>query len=201
MGLPSIDSSYSADSLFGTLNQQKSELAVMSNQALNHGIDLYIKKKYQEAAREFEMAIHLNPTSEYSIDASKYLATTHVKLGNSEKAIETYRKAIERNQRRHDLRVGLGNLLFWESRYEEAVAQYREAVRIYPDATYYFCLGQGYLKTGNLSEAEKAFRTVCRLLPHSANAHYGLGQTYASQGYSEKAAREFEKALKRQPPV
>jgi len=97
--------------------------------------------------------------------------------------------------------MGLGNLLFWENRYEEAVVQYREAVRIYPDSTYYFYLGQGYLKTGNLSEAEKAFRTVCRLSPNSSDAHYGLGQTYANQGYPEKAAREFERAQKRQPPV
>jgi len=53
----------------------------VSNQAMNHGIDLYIKKEYQAAAREFERAIHLNPTSDYLIDASKYLATTYVKLG------------------------------------------------------------------------------------------------------------------------
>jgi tetratricopeptide (TPR) repeat protein len=198
MALASIGSSSSADSLFNALSQNQNQLASMSNQALNSGIDLYINKNYTGAARQFERAINLNPTSDYSIDASKYLASTYLKLGKTDKAIETYQKAIERNRQRDDLRVGLGNLLFSQNRYDEAVVQYREAVKIYPDATNYFSLGQGYLQTGNFSEAEKAFRNVQRLSPNGPNGHYGLGQTYAKQGSYDKAIQEFEKALKQQ---
>jgi TolA-binding protein len=188
----------SPDNFFVDSLQMQSRLETLSNQALNAGIDKYMKKDYKGAALEFQKSINLLPTSDYVPDATKYLSQTYLKLEQTDKAIEAYKKGIELNRDRDDLLLDLGNLYYAEDRYDEALTQYKEAVRINPTlSTNHYSLGQAYLKLEKYSEAETEFRTVVRMEPDSAYGHYGLGLTFSKYEKYDKAIENFEMAVRK----
>lgn len=187
-----------AENLFVNFFQQQYQLENLSNQALSRGIDLYSRKNYQEAASEFQSAINLNPNSDYAVDATKYLAQSYLKLEKTDKAVEAYRNALKRHHSAEDLYIELGNLLFSEDRFKEAVDAYKSTVKINPNSTNQYSLGQGQLKAGDYSLAQEAFNQVIRLEPQSAYGYHGLGQVYAQQGYHKSAIKQFETAINKQ---
>jgi Tfp pilus assembly protein PilF len=60
-------------------------------------------------------------------------------------------------------------------------------------------LGLGWLKLGDLSEAERLFLRALALNPDSASAHLHLGSCYEAQGRAAEAAVEWEAAVRLDP--
>ena len=185
--------------IFDALLQRQNGMETLSSQFLQTGIDQYLNKDYTEAAKSFEAAVSLAPNSAYNVDSSKYLVQTYLKLEETDKAIDTYKAAIQRNPERDDLRSALGQLYYSEERYDEAVEQYRGAVQVYPGATNRYSYGEALLKVENYSEAEYQFREVKRLEPQSHVGDYGLGKMYAQTGEYDKAIAHFEETLELRP--
>ena len=185
--------------IFDALLQRQNGMETLSSQFLQTGIDQYLNKDYTEAAKSFEAAVSLAPNSAYNVDSSKYLVQTYLKLEETDKAIDTYKAAIQRNPERDDLRSALGQLNYSEERYDEAVEQYRGAVQVYPGATNRYSYGEALLKVENYSEAEYQFREVKRLEPQSHVGDYGLGKMYAQTGEYDKAIAHFEETLELRP--
>jgi len=185
--------------IFDALLQRQSGLETLSSQFLQTGIDQYLNKDYTEAAKSFAAAVSLSPNSAYNVDSSKYLVQSYLKLEETDKAIDTYQAAIQRNPDRDDLRTALGQLYYSEERYGEAVEQYRGAVQVYPGATNRYSYGEALLKVENYSEAEYQFREVKRIEPQSHVGDYGLGKLYAQNGDHDKAIAHFEDALDLRP--
>ena len=193
-----ILSRVSADQLFVTSLQQQAQLEALSNNALSSGIDKYLRKEYEAAAKDFEKSINLYPNSSFSADTTKYLAQTYLRLEKTDKAIETYKRGIELNRDRDDLYTDLGNLYFAEDRYQEALMEYQEAVQVNPaSSSNHYSLGQGFLKLEKFSQAEQEFRTVLRMEPDSPYGNYGLGLTLSKRGKFEKAIKNFEAAIRK----
>ncbi len=186
----------SADQIFDALYAPNNSLEQMSNQALSNGIDLYMKEKYEEAAKEFKRSIGLSGNSEYSASAANYLAQTYLKLDDPGEAAKAYEMGIRSNPNDADLHMSLGNLQFAEGHYDAAQEAYEGAVRLADSAGSRFALGQVFLKTNRLREAELQFQKVKRMTPESTNGDYGLGLTYAKMAQPEKAIQHFEAALK-----
>ncbi len=187
-----------ADDLFVNSFQQQYQMEALSNQALSKGIDLYTKKDYEGATKEFKRAINLNPTSDYSVDATKYLAQSYLKLEKTDNAIEAYQDTLKRKPDRDDLQLELGNVLYAEDRYEEAVQAYKRAVDINPSSKNLFSLAQGQMQTDQYESARETFNTVIRMEPYSAHGYLGLGQAYAKEGEYDRAMEQFEEALGKQ---
>ncbi len=185
--------------IFDALLQRQTGLETLSSQFLQTGIDQYLNKDYPEAAKSFAAAVSLAPNSAYNVDASKYLVQTYLKLEETDKAIGTYKAAIQRNPDRDDLRSALGQLYYSEERYDEAVEQYRGAVQVSPGATNRYSYGEALIKVENYSEAEYQFREVKRLEPQSHVGDYGLGKLFAQTGDHDKAIAHFEDALALRP--
>lgn len=193
-----IFNSVATDNLFVTFRQQQSQLEALSNSALSSGIDKYLRREYEAATRDFEKSISLHPTSSFGADATQYLAQTYLRLENTEKAIESFKRGIELNRDRDDLRTALGNLYYAENRYQEAVNEYQAAVRINSSSgSNHYSLGQGFLKMGKYSLAEQEFRTVLRMEPDSPYGNYGLGLTYSKREKYEQAIEKFEQAVRK----
>ncbi|MBC2710273.1 MAG: tetratricopeptide repeat protein [Desulfosarcina sp.] len=185
--------------IFDALLQQQNGMETLANQFLQTGIDQYLNKDYTEAAKSFEAAVSLAPNSAYNVDSAKYLVQSYLKLEEKDKAIDTYKAAIQRNPDRDDLRTSLGQLYYSEGRYEEATEQYRGAVQVNPSATNRYSFGEALLKVENYSEAEYQFREVKRLEPQSHVGDYGMGKMYAQTEDFDKAIEYFENALDLEP--
>jgi tetratricopeptide (TPR) repeat protein len=77
----------------------------------------------------------------------------------------------------------LGAALFKQGKLEEAVAAFREAIRLQPDdAGAHIYLGNALRMQGKLDEAVASYREAIRLAPKHAKAYGALGQALLQQG-------------------
>lgn len=184
-----------ADLLFSATIQPQSQLDELSNRALTKGIDLYMSKRYNEAAREFQRAVGLSQQGQYASDASNYLAKAYLKLGKTEKAIAAYQQSTRLDPFRDDTHVSLGNLYFSLGRPKDAEKEYKAAVKLNPSPTNYYSLGQAYLELKQYGSAERQFNVVKRLAPMSGSGEFGIGLVRSRQERFEDAIRSFRSAI------
>lgn len=189
------DYSTSADLLFSATLQQQSSLDELSNRALTNGIDLYMNKHFEDAAKEFQRAIGLSPQGAYASEASNYLANSYLKLEKTEKAIDAYQQSIKIDPFRDDTHITLGNLFYSLGRYKESEAEYRAALKINPSATSHYSLGQAYLAMEDYGSAEKQFNIVKRLAPQHGSGDFGIGLVRSREQRYEDAIRSFKEAV------
>jgi Flp pilus assembly protein TadD len=102
------------------------------------------------------------------------------------------------NDRAHN---NLGNAFYLEGRIPEAVAQYREALRLRPgnnpEAEYN--LGNGLLQEGQLTEAIAHTGEAVRLVPGNPAARNVLGTALARAGRLAEAREQFQAAVQLDP--
>jgi tetratricopeptide (TPR) repeat protein len=186
-----------SDSLFSATLTQTSGLESLANAALQRGIDCYMKKDYEGAVKEFKRAVGIGRGSSFAADAGQYLAMSYIQLGDTESALKAYKSAFQIDPYRDDIRVKLGNLYFSQGKYEEARAEYAEAVRLNPSTANRYALGQAYIELGRFSDAETQYSEIQRLAPQAAGGHLGMGLVYSRQGKHEEAIRQFKQAIHR----
>ena len=93
-------------------------------------------------------------------------------------------------------RLEAGNLHMRENRYEEAMEQFREAVKASEDfAEAYNNLGLALFYQGRYEEAVAEFRNALRINPDFAMAHSNLGLTFLNAKKTDEAIAEFRLAL------
>ena len=186
-----------ADSLFSATLTQSYGLESLANAALQRGIDAYTKQDYATAVKEFKRSVGIGRGSSFAADAAQYLAMSYLQLGDTENAIKAYKSAFQIDPYRDDIRVKLGNLYFSQGKYEEARAEYAEAVRLNPSTVNRYSLGQAYIELGRFSDAETQYNEIQRLAPQEAGGYLGMGQVYSRQGKHEEAIRQFKEAASR----
>ena len=187
--------SVSSDTLFSAMDNQYQQMESLANQALSGGIDKYIKKDYEGAAKDFKRAFGLSPYSNFSFDAIKYQSMAYEQLGQTNQAIEAYVQGLKVLPNDDRLHLELANVYFKEEEYGKAIEHYEEAVRLYDDVNNRFSLGQGYLKAGRYRDAENQFRKIIQRSPQGSSGYFGLGQTFAQQKKYAEAIDEFERAI------
>jgi tetratricopeptide (TPR) repeat protein len=186
----------SSANLFNATGNHSAQMDALSGQALSSGIAKYMADDFEGAAKDFKRAYGLSPYSDYSYDATKYLSMSYKRLNQPEKAIAAYEQAIKVSPTDDRLQLELGNLLFAEERYGEAITAYEEAVRLYDDSNNRFSLGQAYLKTERFDDAAHQFEKIIQFGGKFArNGYYGLAQTYKGQKKFDEAIEQLETAV------
>ncbi len=93
-----------------------------------------------------------------------------------------------------------GNQLRDQGRLDEAVASYRETLRLAPNfAEAHNNLGSALARQGEQEEAVREFSRAVELAPGFAAAHNNLGVALAMRGDAENAARQFREVLHLDP--
>ncbi len=184
-----------ADSFFVNSAQLQESRRQMAGNALNTGITAYQKGDYKTAITAFRNAIGLDPQAENAVDIGNYVASSFLKLGDNRNAAKAYEEAIALDKSRDDTHIKLGNLYFSEERYQEAEAEYAEAVKINPQPANLYSLGQAQIKTGNFRGAEEQFSKIERVARDAVNGPYGMGLSYSAQGRYDEAIAKFQEAI------
>jgi tetratricopeptide (TPR) repeat protein len=127
---------------------------------------------------------------------------TYIALENRDEAIKVADKLEKLDQKLYENLVNesmiidpvfvkvLGDKMMGEKKPEDAVAYYREAIRLGPDyAEAREGLGSAYYALKRFPDAEAALKDAIRLKPDLADAHFGLGMTLLAMGRKAEAQR------------
>lgn len=159
------------------------------------GVLLAGKDRFSEATAELGLALEGLPGS---LCIYRMLIQVHRRCGEYEKAIETYRAALEKAQNENHvcyLRQGLGCEYYAQGRYEEAIAELREALKLKSSDPYLRVnIGAAYTAEGRLEEAARAFRQALEIKPDLVSALRNSGTLYLRMEEYGKAIEMLEKA-------
>jgi tetratricopeptide (TPR) repeat protein len=109
------------------------------------------------------------------------------------------RRAIEQSGQAFYF-LNLGNVLKAQSQSNEALAAYRNAIRIKPDyAEAHFSFGNVLIELRRLDEAAAAYRSAIRIKPGYAEAHFNLGNVMKEQHRLEEAVAAYRRAIRIRP--
>jgi tetratricopeptide (TPR) repeat protein len=101
------------------------------------------------------------------------------------------------NARAH---YSLGEALATRGQFDEAIAQFQQALEIQPDiVAAHNNLGALLGRRGRFDEAVAHYRKALEIKPDVAAAHYNLGNALAARGQFDEAIADFQQALQIQP--
>ncbi len=93
-----------------------------------------------------------------------------------------------------------GVTLQQQGKFEDAIAEYREAIRLNPDfAIAHLNLGAALAALGKRAEAISAYREAIVLQPNLPEAYYNLGNTLAQEGELADAIAQYKQAIQINP--
>jgi arylsulfatase A-like enzyme/Flp pilus assembly protein TadD len=133
----------------------------------------------------------LDPMQAEKLRALGYLTSDSAGANTSEKGAIDPKDKIEVANKFHRSLVDLE-----EDRYEEAIAELREVVRLEPDiASGHLELGRALVHVQRYQEALPVLRTAAEKNPDSGMAHYELGLALIKTGQWEAALPEMQAAV------
>jgi tetratricopeptide (TPR) repeat protein len=96
--------------------------------------------------------------------------------------------------------VAKGNLAYRNNRYEEAILDYSEALRLNPnDALTYGTRGMAYAKKGFFTQAIEDFSNFIRLNPEFVDGYLYRGSAYEAERNHDQAIADYNTALRLNP--
>lgn len=136
------------------------------------------------------------------LDLLEYLALASQELNRDREAIDYYREAIDfGGEPIHKL--SLADLLIEGERYLEADALLEEVLSETSDVGIiqhaYLSSGLSFRRQERWAEAVDAYEELLSINESSADAHFGLGETYLGMGDSNLARYEWREAVRLDP--
>jgi tetratricopeptide (TPR) repeat protein len=193
------DNSYDlamADFLLGRLDDSRhlvDDLVKTQNAAELHNLLAQIdekEEKYVDAANEYEMAAHLDPTEDNLFDWGSEMLLH----GTYEAAIPIFQAAVERFPDSPRLQIGLGLALYSRGKYDEAVTALLKAAALTPaDSRCYYFLSKAFDSSPNQADAViEAFRRYAALEPQNGLAQYYYALSLWQGHRSQASAADLE---------
>jgi tetratricopeptide (TPR) repeat protein len=140
---------------------------------------------------------------EYSLDfssAGHNLGNLYAQLGDTERAVEFYRAALEVDDLFLPAKMNLAVLFNSLGRNDESERLLREVLADFPDnGQAAYSLGLLLAEMGRIDEAVEALTLAAELQPDSARTHYNLGLALQSVGRIDGAGRALLRAVELEP--
>lgn len=153
---------------------------------------LYELKRYDEAVAEYQAAIRAgaNDAGTYNNLGNALFRTST--RDNRDKAIESYRKAIELNPKSSDAHAGLANVLRIQKRMDEARTSVEKAIELAPTSSLaHSVAGRVYADLRDFPRAVAEAQKAIELSPKDAFAHLNLAGIQFMQGQHDAAIRSY----------
>ena len=148
--------------------------------------------KYEEASKQYQMAVDLEPTND---DAIRGLASAYRSLGKISDAEKTYKSAIAARPSYWLGYNALGSLYMGVGRYREAAEMFTRVTTLAPDSFRgYSNLGGAYVLLDQYTDAVAIFNRSIEIRPTYA-AYSNLATAYFRLRQYTNAADSYRKAL------
>jgi adenylate cyclase len=129
----------------------------------------------------------------------------HVYLSKKrhEKAIAVFERAIDLNANYPMVFAGLGDVLSWAGRPQEAIKYLKKAMRLDPEQSfwYFWFLGHAYFLAGQHEEAIETLKRAVNRNPDFWLAHVYLAASYSEIGRQEEARVEVSEFVRLRPQI
>lgn len=155
---------------------------------------------YRRTERLPELAERLRREAGQGFEASALLGRIEDELGNDERALEAYRRALRARGNDIDTRVRIIQILTRSGRLDEVAEEYRALIRSAPrEPRFVIELAQLLMQTDHREDALRLVRDAGRRNARDAALHQQLAELYARWGEDELASREVELLVRIDP--
>ncbi len=152
-----------------------------------------IDKNYQTAAAELQKAVKSN---EKMHPAWYWLAVAEENLGDSQKAMEYFEKALLLDPENPDYVIGYGQALIAADRTDEAINLYRQKMQeIRNSVPLYIAAAQLYVKNSDRASAIDLLEEAALLKPDDPAIKENLAVCYISEGRHKDAQKVYVELL------
>ena len=166
--------------------------------AFNKATEAAEKKNYDQAVSLLGQIVESDPKD---FEAWEALGRVYFIQKNYSEAEKAYTEALKVHPDYLLVLISLGRLRLSQKNFEGAVEPLTQAVKLHPgSAQANYFLGESYLQLKKGSKAVDYLYEALRLDPIGmAEAHLRLAALYNAVGLKDKAAKEYEDFLKKQP--
>ena len=135
--------------------------------------------------------------NDYWVNQALCFFFSQVQHPPSEEAVRFAAVTVAIRPETPSVRVNLGNILYSVHRLDEAIAEYRKAIRLEKNyAVAHNNLGNVLMEKGQFDEAIVEYREALRLRLDYAYAHNNLGYAFMERGQLDEAICELHEAIR-----
>jgi Flp pilus assembly protein TadD len=163
----------------------------------NRGAGSFAKKDYDQAMRDFDEAIRLEPSL---VDAYFARGTVLYVKREFDRAIKDFDEAIRLDPKFAVAFCNRGMALYVKQDYDRAIKDFDESLRLDPkDAIAYGGRGWVWFAKKDYNQAIKDCDEAIRLIPTNVDAYQARGAAwYAKQDY-DRAIKDYEESIRLDP--
>lgn len=163
----------------------------------NYGGLLYTLGRLEEARRELERAVALDPS--YA-SAHNNLGAVYGRLGRRVEEIASYRTAVTLDPNYADVHHNLGLALIKQGSWFEGEKELRRAIAIKSDyGPAYIALAQSLVQRERIADAATLMETAASEIPRDADVQHMLGEALLRAGRHQPALDAFDRSLALKP--
>lgn len=156
-------------------------------------------KDYYSELAMWQDVVNKRPENER---AYHNLGMAYYHLGQTDRAVELYEKAVSLSPRYLNARFALANALYDLGRLRDAIFEYKICLKLNPQFTEgWNNLGDTYSRIGQKKEAREAFEEAIKTNSAYAPAYFNLGLLYAREGNKAASQATFHKAFQLDPSL
>jgi tetratricopeptide (TPR) repeat protein len=153
-----------------------------------------------EAIGEHKLAIRLDPGNLYAYRGLGFAYEFNDSLSDAAESYKRAKQLATSTEDRATMSWFLARVLLSQGKYEEALAEFHNAIALRPeDAIYYFLLERAYVNLEKGEEGLKIIREAVEAHPGDSQFLEILGSAYLSLHMPDKAAAVYRDALRLNP--
>jgi tetratricopeptide (TPR) repeat protein len=167
---------------------------------IDRGLAWAKKRDFNRAIVDFTEAIRRDPSDAFL--ALSNLGNVDEEIGEHDRAIENYGRAIELNPGYFPTYYGRAAAYYAKGDYDQAIEDYGRAIGLKPNYSGAFNnRAIAYVAKGSVDKAIADFGAAIHLNPNNTTAVVNRGHIYAADGQFELADVDFSSAIKLKPNI
>jgi len=117
-----------------------------------------------------------------NFEAHQDLGKLYVKLGDRDKAVQYYKKALELNISDGWTHLYIGNVFYAKHQFQDALKWFFEALKLIPEVPApYWCIANAYEKINDFENADIFYKKAVEVDPDDDQAHRLLAKWLTSK--------------------